>query len=505
MGAGQISFGPFVLDRSAQTLLSSGKSVALGQRAFALLEALAIADGSVDKGTLIEAAWPGTIVEEGNLTVQIAALRKALGTRADGSEWIVTVPRLGYRLMREGPGAPASSRHLPRLAVLPFQNLSSDPEQEYFADGAVEDIITALTRVRSFTIIARHSTFVFKGRAVDIRQVASELGADYVLEGSVRRGGNKVRLTAQLVDGSTGAQLWAHSFDGTLDDIFDMQDRVTSSVAAAIEPGIDKAEKLRSLRERPGSTAVYDLYLRAMEKLGSLRPEHSADGLRLLDQVIALDPDFTKAVAMAAWGYEYRLHMGLPPLGADDMEKCLKLARHALAHADDDAVVIAHCGVILQLCAHEWEQGLRTIERAVSINPMMVATQFFGGVGHLKGGSLDQALVYFQRAIELDPGHGENALAGIGHVHLSRGDFEAALEWGARALAADSNFGWPHWLPIAANAHLGHLDEARYALERYREIFPDATLSRIRIGQAMREPQRAALLIDGLHLAGLPE
>jgi DNA-binding winged helix-turn-helix (wHTH) protein len=190
MGTGQISFGPFILDRSAQTLLSGGKPIALGQRGYALLEALASADGNVSKAELIEAAWPGTTVEEGNLTVQIAALRKALGERPDGQEWIVTVPRVGYRLVRGdvAPRQPGQGVRVPSVAVLPFQNLSSDPEQEYFADGVVEDIITALSRFKNLTVVSRNSSFVYKGRAVDARVAANELGARYLLEGCASLG-----------------------------------------------------------------------------------------------------------------------------------------------------------------------------------------------------------------------------------------------------------------------------------------------------------------------------
>jgi DNA-binding winged helix-turn-helix (wHTH) protein len=189
MAAEPISFGPFVLDRGMATLLSGGKPVAIGHRAYALLEALAAVDGPVDKATLIEAAWPGTIVEDGNLTVQIAALRKALGARPDGQQWIVTVPRVGYRLVKDQRAVTAEVSGIPTIAVLPFQNLSGDPAQDYFADGVVEDIITALSRFRSFAVIARNSTFAYKGRAVDVRELARALGVAYVLQGSLRRGG----------------------------------------------------------------------------------------------------------------------------------------------------------------------------------------------------------------------------------------------------------------------------------------------------------------------------
>ena len=228
----------------------------------------------------MDAAWPGTAVEESNLSVQIASLRKLLGPSPDGGEWIATIPRVGYRFVAEPEAAvPAQTQAarsepvIPSLAVLPFQNLSGDPEQDYFADGVVEDIITALSRFKSFAVIARNSRFVYKGRAVDVRQVAKELGVRYVLEGSVRRAGDRLRITAQLVDGVTGAHLWADKFDGAVEDVFDFQDRITESVATVVEPHIQTAEIERSRRERPRSIAAYDIYLQgaAQDLLGIRR------------------------------------------------------------------------------------------------------------------------------------------------------------------------------------------------------------------------------------------
>ena len=211
------AFGPFVFD-SGRGLLRGGEPVAVGHRGMALLEALLEADGQpVAKARLFELVWPGTIVEEVNLSVQIAALRKALGRDADGREWITTVPRVGYCLPRQGetPLAPTGLRRA-SIVVLPFINMSSDPEQDYFADGVVEDLITALSRFKSFAVVARSSSFAYKGRAADVRVVAEELGVRYVLEGSVQRRRGHVRVTAQLIEGETGIHLWAESFDGEL-------------------------------------------------------------------------------------------------------------------------------------------------------------------------------------------------------------------------------------------------------------------------------------------------
>ncbi|MEX0851746.1 MAG: adenylate/guanylate cyclase domain-containing protein [Bauldia sp.] len=404
------------------------------------------------------------------------------------------------------PAVPPQSERgvLPSLAVLPFQNMSGDPEQDYFADGVVEDLTTGLSRFKSFAVIARNSSFVYKGRAIDVRQVARDLGCRYVVEGSVRRAGSRLRIAAQLIDGGTGSHLWANNFDGTVADIFDMQDRITESVVAVVEPKIQQAEIDRSRRERPESLDAYDLYLRAMAKLGTLRPEDSAAGLALLDRVIAMDPGYARAIAMAAWGYEHRIHMGLPPLGANDEQRCLELARAALAIARDDALILAHCGVILQLVAHDYEQGLLTIKRAVEMNPNDVGCVFFAGVGHLKGGSLDEAMTFFKRATRLDPSSGPPK-SGVAHVHLCLGHYEEALEWAGRSLTINPNFGWTHWVLIAGNMLLGRADEARRALATYRATAPEATLARIRSGQHTKDPHRRDVLVEGLRLAGMPE
>jgi TolB-like protein/DNA-binding winged helix-turn-helix (wHTH) protein len=276
------ALGPFRLDTESGLLLRGTERVALGSRAIALLQALLERPGTVvSKEALIEAAWPGQIVEESNLTVQIAALRRVLGEAAGGEGWIATMPRRGYRFIgpavTDGEGAIASSPRAdfvrdpavtghdedaaggaamtpaltlpdkPSIAVLPFQNLSGDPEQEYFADGMVEEIITALSRIRWLFVSARNSSFTYKGQAIDVKRVGRELGVRYVLEGSVRKGGNLVRVTAQLIEAEAGAHLWADRFDGALEDIFDLQDKVASRVAGVIEPALAEAERGRVL------------------------------------------------------------------------------------------------------------------------------------------------------------------------------------------------------------------------------------------------------------------
>ncbi len=282
------AFGPYEFDPRSAELTRDGQVVAVGGRGAALLEALLDANGAiVRRGELISAAWPDAVVEDRNLTVQIAALRHALGNRADGRPWIKTVARVGYRLVRDmlPPEPPKSGT--PLLVVLPFANLSGDPEQDYFADGIVEEIITALSRFRSFAVVARNSSFVYKGRALDVRHIASQLGVRYALEGSVRKAAGRLRITAQLVEGTTGAHLWAHSYDGQLEDVFDFQDRITEEVVIVVEPQIQQAEIIRSRQQRPDSLAAYDLYLQAVPIAMRARLDANDTALELLERAVS--------------------------------------------------------------------------------------------------------------------------------------------------------------------------------------------------------------------------
>jgi TolB-like protein len=274
----------------------------------------------VSKGTLIEAAWPGLAIEESNLTVQIAALRRALGEVRGGGNWIVTLSRRGYRFV--GPVVTKSEAQIlaepmdpsakrsptmgpalpdkPSIAVLPFENMSGDPEQGYFADGMVEKIITALSRIRWLFVIARNSSFSYKGRTIDVKQVGKELGVMYVLEGSVRKAGNRVRITAQLLDAINGAHLWADRFDAQLADVFELQDNVASSVAGVIEPRLEVAEYRRSTQRSTIDLTAYDLFLRARAHTVTWEREGIMRALDLLGQALSRDAAYGLALATAA-------------------------------------------------------------------------------------------------------------------------------------------------------------------------------------------------------------
>ena len=395
----------------------------------------------------------------------------------------------------------------PSIAVLPFQNMSGDTEQDYFADGIVEDIITALSRFRSFAVIARNSSFVYKGRAVDVRQVARELGVRYVLEGSVRRAGERLRITAQLVDGITGAHLWARNFDGLLEDIFDFQDRITKSVATLVEPRIQAAEIERSRRERPGSVATYDIYLRALTKISSESAEDNADAYALLTEALALEPDNAVFLAHAAWALERRISLGWPAIDKDDREKCADLARRGLEHAAGDAMLMAHCGMSLLLGAKDYDWGMAVVQAAVEANPNNLLIVARAGIANMLCGSIEDALTYLHRANQLSPGDpgAHFAMAGIAMVHMIRADYDEALAWATRALASGPNFLPSLWVATAATAHLGRMDEAHRFLETLRRITPGVTIGSLKALEQYKDPSRFAAILEGLRLAGLDE
>jgi TolB-like protein len=510
MGAGQISFGPFVLDRSAQTLLSGGKPVALGQRALALLDALAAVDGPVDKSALIEAAWPGTIVEDGNLTVQIAALRKALGTRPDGQEWIITVPRVGYRMLRGDQASPHAAASVPLMIVLPFHNVGGNPEQDYFADGIVDDLITALSRFRTFAVLGRSASFAYRNRSVDTRQIAAELGVSYVLEGSVRRAGDRLRISAQFADGSSGASLWAQQFDGTAEDVFDFQDRIAEGIVGIVEPHIHLAELDRGRRERTGNATAYDLYLRALHLYRGFRAPTDADAvmaLGLAEQAIALEPDNPRYLAMAGELLQHRFSMGWPPLGPDDDQRARSFIDRAIDNAGDDFGVIAQTGNVLLQRFKEYDRGLAMVRAAVAGNPLNANVITWAGIAETHCGNIDVALDYFHRAARLNPRGAGAALAhtGLAHVHIVRGENEEALRWAASSYALTPTYDCGLWMLAAANAHLGRMEDARRYCAELRKLAPNVTVSSIRAGQPAKIPQRIEPVLAGLKLAGLPE
>ena len=395
----------------------------------------------------------------------------------------------------------------PSIAVLPFQNMSGDPEQEYFADGMVEDIITALSRFKSLFVIARNSSFTYKGRAVDIKQVGRELGVRYVLEGSVRKAGDRVRITGQLIDSETGAHLWADRFDGSLEGVFELQDQVTTSVVGAIAPRLDRAELERAKRKPVGNLDAYDCFLRGMAKVHEQTKDSWEEALSLFYRAIELDPDFSSPYGMAARCYGARKTLGCVIDRDWEATETRRLALRVSAIGHDDA--LAHCwaGYTLVFVCHDYDTGATLVDQALSLNPNLAVCWQNRGYVSMYIGQHETALEQVSRALRLSPLDPETFRSEsiMAMAHMFQGRNEQALIWATKALARQSN-----WMPAmrcsaAANALAGNIDEAQKVMVRMLQLHPAFNVSYCRYLSPYRRPQDIEKFIEGLRLAGLPE
>jgi TolB-like protein/Tfp pilus assembly protein PilF len=504
-----IRFGPFTFDPGRMTVARGHEVTQLGNRAALLLKSLVDASGqTVSKEALMNAAWPSLAVEEGNLTVQIAGLRKLLGQDEERRDWIVTVPREGYRLLAApgaAPGRIKSEADPPVVAVLPFRNVSTDAETDYFGDGVVSDIITALSRFRAFLVVSRNTVFARRAQDADIRQAAIDLGAAYLVEGDIRRAGDRLRISVRLVRGSDGLTLWADRFEGTLGDVFEFQDRITEEVACRVEPAIERAELMRSLGEQPKSFAAYDIYLRARAWLDEETAEANRKAYDLLLQALEIEPDNADVLSHAAWALEHRTTMGWLPIGANDKERCLEFARRGLLHGAGNARVMSHCGMALLQTGKDYVGGMRVMAAAAAANPNDLFVNCNLAVATMHCGDLDDALSHMHRALRLGPDDPDARfpMTSIAMIAIIRGDYEEALVWATRSLTLNASFDATYWMLISANAYLGRMDEARAYLAQLLAIAPGVTLAGIKSGQPAMYPERIGAILDGLKLAGL--
>ena len=395
----------------------------------------------------------------------------------------------------------------PSIAVLPFQNMSGDPEQDYFADGIVEEIITALSHFQQLFVIARNSSFTYKGRSVDVKQAGRELGVRYVLEGSVRKAASRVRITAQLIDALSGAHLWADRIDGTFDDIFDLQDQVTAKVVGAIAPKIEQAEIDRAKHKPTDSLDAYDYYLRAMMYFNQWTSESISEALRLFYKAIELDPGFATAHGLAAWCYVRRRLSGWMKDPLQEMPELERLARRAGELANNDAVALYSGGWALVQVPGYVEEGAAMIDRALTLNPNMTSAWMLKGWARLYLGEPDNAIDSFDRAIRLNPLDPLVARmqTGTAAAHFLAGRYEQALVRAERALRQHPNDQPLLRVAAASHALTGEIAEAQNIVTRIRQLDPESRLSRI-AGQApFRRPEDISRYVDGLRKAGLPE
>jgi TolB-like protein/tetratricopeptide (TPR) repeat protein len=511
-------FGPFRLDPDAGILFRGTEPTVLGGRAVALLRLLLERAGApVSKDALIEAAWPGLAIEDSNLTVQIASLRRVFEDTAQGANWIETLPRRGYRYIgptvaTSNPPAEASPQPSPALAlpdkpsvaVLPFANLSGDPEQDYLADGVVDDIITGLSRIKWLFVIARNSTFAYKGRTADVKQIGRELGVRYLLEGSVRKAGDRVRIGGQLIDATSGVHVWAERYDRRFDDIFALQDEIALSVVGAIEPNLRRAEIERVKRKRPDSLDAYDLVLRSQADVYSGMPGQVTKALPLLESALALEPTYALAHAFAAMCHHCLfLRAGLHE---ESRAASIRHARSAIVHGQDDALALTFAGFSIGMDGHDHAAAFAALEAALAVSPSSALTYIVGGVILGWAGDAERAIEWGERALRLSPldpwaWSAFHALA-LGHFH--RGRYEAAANAARKAVQFNPGHSISHMLLAAPLAKLGRLGEARAAAARVLELQPGFRYGRQFSGVDCA-PALAGALGDALRAAELPE
>jgi len=397
-----------------------------------------------------------------------------------------------------GVAAPLPLPDKPSIAVLPFQNMSGDPEQEYFADGMVEEIITALSRIGWLFVIARNSSFTYKGKSVDVKQVGRQLGVRYLLEGSVRKGGNRVRITAQLVEAETGAHLWADRFDGSLEDIFDFQDKVAIDVAGVIEPALQAAEVRRSAARPTNDLTAYDLYLRALATFYPITKERLLKVLELLEEAIAIDPHCGPALSLAAMCQMRLVRESWAEAPETASRKAVDLARQALQVAGDDPGILANAAFVLANFGEEIGAMMALVDRALALTPSFSRGWFLSGVLRLWASQPDLAIKHAEMALRLSPRERMGTpLSLIGEAHFFKREFAEAAPKLLQSI--QENPGYPHSYRVlaACYAQMGRLDEAREIIARLNVLTPDLVPS----AAQLRNPADRELFLSGLRAA----
>jgi TolB-like protein/cytochrome c-type biogenesis protein CcmH/NrfG len=487
-------------------------------------------DRVVTKDDLIASVWGGRIVSDTTLTSRIYAARKALGDTGRDQRLIRTVSRKGLRFVGpvevqaddggQLPAAPAASAtpppelldpvrsilplpDRPAIAVLPFNNMSGDPEQEYFSDGISEDIITALSKLRWFFVIARNSTFVYKGKAVDIKQVGAELGVGYVIEGSVRKDGDRVRITAQLNDVGTGSHLWAERYDRALADVFAVQDEITGAIVAAIEPQLYAAENFRARRKAPESMDAWDLVMRALTHFWQLTRRDNAIAQSLLEQAIAIDPNYGQALGVFAAAQVFGAHMGWA-----DMAAALPVARRAALAAveadSEDSWTHVALGYV-DLFARRFDDALAEFETALSLNPNFSLAHGLYGQALLYCGRWQDAAAAAGRALRLSPRGPFTAIyyASASGAQFVGRNYEEAIQLARAAIRLRDKYAGAHRVLAAAAGMAGQEDVAAAALRELRRVQPDISLAWLQDRTPFRQDTDRQHYLEGLRRAGL--
>lgn len=518
-------FEDFILDADRRELTQASEPIAMGPQVFDLL--LHLVENRthvVTKDELLDAVWNGRIVSESTLTSHINAARKAIGDSGEEQRLVRTIARKGYRFVGEVteahkasdsrlegasivvPSAPVDRAlplpERPSIAVLPFLNLSEDPEQEYFTDGVVDDIISALSRMRWLFVIARNSSFTYKGRAVDVKQIGRELGVRYVLEGSVRRAAQRVRITGHLIDATTGAQLWSERFESTLEDVFDLQDQLTTCVVGALAPHLERAEIERARRKPTESLDAYDCYLRGTRKFREMSSSAVEEALQLFHGAIQRDPDFASAHAMAAWCHCWRKLNRWPT----DVAEGARLGRRAVELGPDDAVALARSGHALAHLTRELDDSIGLLDRALALDSNLAAGWYLSGFLKVWRGEPDGAIEAISHGMRLSPLGADvyQMEIGIALAHLMAGRSAEAMASAEKVSRHMADYALPASILAASYTRAGRRSEARQAMQQLRRIDPTLRLSELGEWLPFRRTEDLKNFADALREAGLP-
>jgi TolB-like protein/cytochrome c-type biogenesis protein CcmH/NrfG len=514
-------FEDFVLDPDRRELRRDGALVAVEPQVFDLINYLVQhRDRVVSKDDMLDAVWNGRVVSESTLSSRINAARRALRDSGDEQRLIRTVARKGVRFVgvvagaaQPSPTATTDRGHAtssllplpdrPAIAVLPFTNMSGEPEREYFSDGISEDIITALSKLRWFFVIARNSSFIYKGKAVHLKQIAEELGVRYVLEGSVRKDGERVRITAQLNDAATGGHLWAERYDRNLADVFAVQDEITENIVAAIEPQLYAAENFRAQRKPPESMDAWDLVMRALAHYWRVTRSDNVVAQALLEKAIAFDPNYGQALGVLATSYMFTAHMGWT-----EMTAAMPIAeRAALAaiRADSEDPWAHNALGHVYLFGRRFDDSLAEFELALRLNPNFALAQGFHGLSLAYSGRWQEADEAARRALRLSPRDPYSAVyTGIAaYAQFLGGRYQEAMQLSREALRQRGDFVGAHRVLTAAAGMAGQAEVAKAALQECRRAQPNISLAWIAHYMPIRQDIDREHYLDGFRRAGL--
>lgn len=517
-------FENYVLDADRRELRHGGELIHLAPQVFdILIYLIRHRDRVISKDDLIAAVWGGRIVSESALTTRLNGARKAIGDSGENQRLIKTLPRKGIRFVgevyeekqpantpiRDAPPPVAShvSQDQPSIVVLPFANLSGDPLQEYFTDGVVEDITTELSRFSELFVIARNTSFTYKGRPVDVRAVGRDLGVRYALEGSVRKVEKRVRITGQLIDAESGKHIWADRFESSIDDIFELQDQMAHSVVGAITPRLEQAEIERAKRKPTESLSAYDCFLRGMASWHDwTRPAHDA-ALQQFYRAIELDPTFARPHALAAGCYLMRKSIGWVGDRGAEITETDRLARLGADLGRTDAVALAWSAHALAHVVGDIKAGIGLIDHALRLNPNLAVAWQRSGWIHVYAGEPEVAIEHVRTAMRLSPLDPLMHLAysAIAYGYFFLGDLDQSSTWSDRALQMRPD--WPAALRVSAMSHAvaGRELPAQQAMTRLRALQPTLRLSNLHEQMLIHRPKHMETLVEAMRKAGLPE